>query len=144
MQIDRSRFPLVFLRETGDPEANAEIELAALLGEGRRFVLISKHHSHDEESVSHEARKARAQFFKQNKRRLRELCAAAIVIEGVTPTPMPFRLAAQGIGKALGVPFHFVQDEEAAVRQWDFDRAADAYRSTAAGEAAEKNVLVLS
>ncbi len=113
MQIDKSRFPLVFLRETGDPEMNAEIELAALLGEGRRFVLISKH-SHDEASASHEARKARAQFFKQNKGRLRELCAAAIVIEGVTPTPMPFRLAAQGVGKALGVPFHFVQDEEAA------------------------------
>lgn len=30
------------------------------------------------------------------------------------------------------------------VRQWDFDQAADAYRSTAAGEAAEKNVLVMT
>lgn len=114
MQIDKSRFPLVFLRETDDSGVNAEIELAALLGEGRRFVLISRQHSHDEASASYEARKARARFFKQNKGRLRELCAAAIVIEGATATSMPIRLAAQGIGKALGIPFHFVRDEEAA------------------------------
>lgn len=30
------------------------------------------------------------------------------------------------------------------VRQWHFDQVADAYRSTAAGEAAEKNVLVMT
>jgi len=114
MQIDRSRFPLVFFRETDDPGVDAQAELAALLGEGRRFVLISEQHSHDEAFDSDEVRKARAQFFKQNKGRFRAFCAAAIVIEGATPTPVALRLAAQGFGKALGVNFHFVKDEEAA------------------------------
>lgn len=114
MQIDRSRFPLVFIRETDTPGADAQAELAALLGEGRQFVLISQQHDHDETHDSHEMRKARAQFFKQNKGRLREFCAAAILIEGTTPTPMPIRVAFQGLGKALGVDFHFVKDEEAA------------------------------
>ncbi|PZP54374.1 MAG: hypothetical protein DI595_00325 [Agrobacterium fabrum] len=114
MQIDRSRFPLVFIRETENPDGDVAAELAALLAEGRQFVLISEQHSHDETHEPHEVRKARAQFFKQNKGRFREFCVAAILIEGDVPTSMPFRLAAQGVAKALGVDFHFVRDEEAA------------------------------
>ena len=114
MPIDRSQFPLVFFRDTGGPEGSAEAELAALLTEDRTFVLISQHDGHDDANDSRDARKSRALFLKRNKQRLRELCAAAIVIEGAEPTPMPLRLAAQGFGKAFGVPFHFVRDEAEA------------------------------
>lgn len=115
MQIDKSEFPLVFLIDTDGPEVSAEAEFAALLAEDRSFVLISRHHRHeDDANPSPEARKSRALFLKRNKGRLRELCAAAIVIEGEDETPMPLRLAARGFGKAFGVPFHFVRDEEEA------------------------------
>lgn len=114
MKIDRNRFPLVFIRETDTPGVNAQAELTALLSEGHQFVLISEQHDHDEMHDSLEVRRARAQFFKENKGRLRELCAAAILIEGTTTTPTPIRLAFQGLGKALGVDFHFVKDEETA------------------------------
>ena len=114
MQIDRSQFPLVFLRDTCGPEASTEVEFAALLAEGRRFVLISKHHDHDDANDAPNAKKSRALFLKRNKGRLRVLCAAAIVIEGAKATPMAFRLATRAFGKAFGVPFHFVHDEEAA------------------------------
>ncbi len=48
-----------------------------------------------------------------------------------------------GILDKLRAAFDGGSFKKPPVRQWDFDRAADAYRSTAAGEAAEKNVLVL-
>lgn len=115
MQIDRSRFPLVFLREEATAEIDAEAAFSALLDHGRPFVLIAEHHGHDEENESHEARKSRARFFKQNKDRLRALCAAAIVIEGAETVPVALRLAAQGLGKAFGLPFHFVRNEEEAI-----------------------------
>ena len=114
MQIDRSQFPLIFLRDTDGPEASTEVEFAALLAEGRSFVLIAKRHDQDEANEPQDARKSRALFLKRNKARLRALCAAAIVIEGAKATPMAFRLAARAFGKAFGVPIHFVHDEEAA------------------------------
>ena len=114
MPIDRSQFPLVFLRDTSGSEANTEAEFSALLAEGRTFVLISQRDDHDDVNDSQDARKSRALFLKRNKQRLRALCAAAIVIEGAEATPMPLRLAAQGFGKAFGVPFHFVRDETEA------------------------------
>lgn len=115
MQIDKSRFPLVFFREAEAAETDAEAALSALLDEGQPFVLIAEHHRHDEDQETPEARKARARFFKQNKDRLRALCMAAIVIEGAEPMPAALRLAAQGVGKAFGTPFHFVRDEAAAM-----------------------------
>lgn len=116
MQIDRSQFPLVFLRDTDVPAESTEVEFAALLAEGRRFVLIAKHHEHDHDDANDapDAKKSRALFLKRNKEGLRALCAAAIVIEGAKATPMAFRLAARAFGKAFGVPFHFVHDEQEA------------------------------
>ena len=114
MQIDRSQFPLVFLHNNDGAAESTEAEFAALLAEGRRFVLISKHHDHGDANDAPDAKKSRALFLKRNKGRLRALCAAAIVIEGAKATPMAFRLAARAFGKAFGVPFHFVHDEGAA------------------------------
>jgi NADPH2:quinone reductase len=48
-----------------------------------------------------------------------------------------------GILDQLKAAFDRSSFKKPPVRQWDFDQAADAYRSTAAGEAAEKNVLIL-
>lgn len=114
MQFDKSQFPLVFLRETNDHGTDAESGFAALLDEGRPFVLIARPHSHDAADETQEAKKARARFIKQNRERLRTLCAAAIAIEGAEPAPLPFKLAAQAFGRAFGVAFHFVPDEAAA------------------------------
>lgn len=114
MQIDKSQFPLVFLRDIEGPEVMAEVEFAEIFVESRAFVLIAKHDDHDDTHDSPDARKARALFLKQNKARLRKLCAAAIMIEGTNAIPMPLRLAAQGFSKAFGVPFHFVHDEAEA------------------------------
>ena len=54
-------------------------------------------------------------FFKQNKKRLQQLCAAAIVIEGDKPVARAIKVMAWGLSKAFGVPFHFARDDDAAV-----------------------------
>lgn len=116
MQIDKSQYPLVFLREDALARTeNPEAELEAILTGGLPFVLISDHPPHDEGNESRNAKKARALFFKRNKALFRRNCAGAIVIEGAKAMPMPLRLAAQAFGKAFGVPFHFVEDGVAAV-----------------------------
>ncbi|MGI6247725.1 MAG: hypothetical protein ACOYJQ_18470 [Pseudochelatococcus sp.] len=116
MQIDKSQYPLVFLRETVLPHKdNPEAELEAILAEYSPFILISDHPPRNDDAEPPESKKARALFFKRNKTHFIRNCAGAIVIEGAKPTPMPLRLAAQAVGKAFGVSFHFVPDEEAAV-----------------------------
>ena len=116
MQIDKSVYPLVFLRETASPQTERpEAELEAILVDGLPFVLISDHPPHDEAHERPEEKKTRALFFKRNKALFRRNCAGAIVIEGAKVTPMPLRVAAQAFGKAFGVPFHFVPDEDAAI-----------------------------
>jgi len=116
MQIDRSQYPLVFLRATVLPHTeNPEAELEAILSDDLPFVLISDQPPHNEDNESPEAKKARALFFKRNRAHFIRICVGAIVIEGAKPTPMPLRLAAQAFGKAFGVPFHFVPNEDAAV-----------------------------
>lgn len=120
MLIDKSRFPLVFLRETASTQTeNTEAELEAILSDGLPFVLISDHPPRNDGDEPPEERKARALFFKRNKAIFLRNCAGAIVIEGAKATPMPLRLAAQSFGKAFGVPFHFVPDESAAIELGD-------------------------
>ncbi|MGG6894771.1 MULTISPECIES: quinone oxidoreductase family protein [Rhizobium] len=48
-----------------------------------------------------------------------------------------------GLLDKLKVAFDGASFKKPPVRPWRFDQAADAYRSTATGEAAEKNVLVM-
>lgn len=85
MQLDDTQFPLVFLREHSTPQTpqQAQDQLEALLSRGQRFVLLTdrlsgEKHAHEE---SHEDRKQRALFFKQNKQRLKDLCAGMVVID---------------------------------------------------------------
>ncbi|MGV0908484.1 hypothetical protein [Martelella sp. FOR1707] len=116
MQVDKSRYPFVFLRETALPRTeNPELELGAILAKGSPFILISDIPPHDESNESPEVKKARALFFKRHKALFLRNCAGAIVIEGAKATPMPLRMAAQAFGKAFGVPVHFAPDENAAV-----------------------------
>ena len=116
MRIDRSRFPLLFLRETSSGQTGgAEAELEAILAEELPFVLITDLSPEGEANETPDAKKARAMFFKRNREILRRYCAGAIVIEGSKITPMPVRLAAQALGKAFGIAFRFVPDEHAAV-----------------------------
>ncbi|WP_321291239.1 hypothetical protein [Alcaligenes phenolicus] len=84
MQVDDTQFPLVFLREHSSQQTpqQAQDQLEALLNRGQRFVLLTDRlgggdHAHEE---SHEDRKQRALFFKQNKQRLKDLCAGMVVI----------------------------------------------------------------
>lgn len=116
MQIDASHYPLVFLRESALPQTESpEIESDAILTKELPFVLISDHSPHDDHNEPQQAKKARALFFKRNRETFVRNCAGAIVIDGARTTAMPLRVAAQAFGKAFGVPFHFVPDEDAAV-----------------------------
>ncbi|MCV9999433.1 hypothetical protein OE766_14395 [Pararhizobium sp. YC-54] len=117
MHVDTSRFPMVFLyadRQEGSP---AETQLEALLDRAERFVLVTEHDpaaAHDE---TPEERRQKTLFLKRNRDRLQHLCAGAIVIEDGKSTPMPVRLAAQAVGKAFGIAFHFVPGEAEAIAQ---------------------------
>jgi hypothetical protein len=115
MQIDTSRFPLVFLHADGAATSSAEAGLESILHREQRFVLITDHSPADDHDESTEERKQRALFFKRNKDRLRRLCVGAIVIEGGRPMPLPIRLAAVAMGKALGFDFHFVASDAEAI-----------------------------
>lgn len=121
MRLDATRFPLVFLREHDEDHSHqeAEVEFAALLDRGERFVLLTDHlpgddHGHDE---SHEDRKQRALFFKRNKQRLKDLCAGLVIITGERSIPAAAKLAVQTLGKVLGFASAFVRDEHEAQEQ---------------------------
>lgn len=118
MQLDATRFPLVFLRghDQDHSHREAEVEFAALLDRGERFVLLTDHlpgdgHGHDE---SHEDRKQRALFFKRNKQRLKDLCAGLVIITGDRSISAAAKVAVQTLGKVLGFGFAFVRDEREA------------------------------
>lgn len=123
MQIDTTQFPFIFLREHDHDHPHTagadEQVLLALLEGGEHFVLLTDQipgdHDHPEES--HEDRKQRTLFFKQNKARIREVCRGMIVITGESAVPMALRLGLQGIGKAFGVPAAFVKSEHDAREQ---------------------------
>lgn len=117
MLIDQARFPLIFMRDDVHSDIPATTQLVTLLDRDERFVLISDHSPGDEDDATPGERKERALFFKRNKDRLRKLCAGSIVIEGDKPTPMPIRIAAQTFGKAFGIGFYFVRDEEEAIEK---------------------------
>ncbi|MDV2115150.1 hypothetical protein [Alcaligenes faecalis] len=121
MQVDDTQFPFVFLREHSPQQTaqQTQDQLEALLNRGQRFVLLtdrmgSENHVHEE---SHEDRKQRALFFKQNKLRLKELCAGMVVISKGRAIPAAARLAQQTLGRVLGLRFAFVMDEAEARRQ---------------------------
>jgi hypothetical protein len=115
MPLDDTQFPWVFLREHSTPQTpqQAQDQLEALLSRGQRFVLLTdrlggEKHAHEE---SHEDRKQRALFFKQNKQRLKDLCAGMVVISKGRAIPAAARLAQQTLGRVLGLQFSFVVDE---------------------------------
>lgn len=113
MQLDTTRFPLVFMREAeqqpsaGTPEQGLE----ALLDRGERFVWLTDHLPGDHADESHEDRKERALFFKRHKARMRALCQGMVLITGDRVIPAAVRLAAQGAGKVLGLAIAFVETE---------------------------------
>ncbi|AYN20699.1 hypothetical protein [Alcaligenes aquatilis] len=121
MHVDDTQFPLVFLREHSPQQTpqQAQDQLEALLNRGQRFVLLTdrmggEDPAHEE---SHEDRKQRALFFKQNKPRLKELCAGMVVISKGRAIPAAVRLAQQTLGRVLGLRFAFVMDETQARMQ---------------------------
>ncbi|MBY6346403.1 hypothetical protein E5C31_10560 [Providencia rettgeri] len=115
MQVDDSQFPLVFLREhdqTQTPQ-QTQAQLEALLNRGQRFVLLTERLGGEDQAQaeSHEERKQRALFFKQNKQRLKDLCAGMVLISKGRAIPAAARLAQQTLGRVLGLRFAFVMDE---------------------------------
>ncbi|MCX5576756.1 hypothetical protein [Kaistia terrae] len=119
MMLNCDEFPLVYV-EDHDHHASApgepswQDELETLLGRNRPFVILFDAPQKDEHEESQEERREKAIWFKRNRARLMSLCAGAMVIESNGPTPMPIRLAAQAVGKALGLEFRFVGDDRAA------------------------------
>ncbi len=115
MNLDQSRFPLVFMRADQPAQATPERQLEALLDREAPFVLVAEaldRHEHDETPA---ARKAWALFFKAQKDRLKRLCRGVVLIRGDKPLAAPLRLAAEGLGKVLGVGVRFVGDEAEAL-----------------------------
>lgn len=115
MHLDQSRFPVVFIRHDDTPDITVEGQLEDLLADARPFVLITDHAPGDDHDETHEERKARALFFKRVKAQLQQLCRGIVIIEGERKVPLAIRLAAEGIGKALGLRTWFAASEEAAV-----------------------------
>lgn len=116
MRLDQTRFPLVFIQADTPSHLSEEAQMAALLDRAAPFVLIAQaqgRHDHGDETP--EERKQRALQFKTWRERLRRLCRGVIVIQGGTPLAAPFRLAAEGFGKAVGVTVRFVDDEASAI-----------------------------
>jgi hypothetical protein len=114
MHLDRSRAPLVYMRPDLVTETPYERQLDDLLDAGAPFVLVTEpfpDHVHDEPP---EERKARALQFKRQRERLRALCRGVVVVQGDKPLALPFRVAAEGFGKAVGVPVRFVRDDAEA------------------------------
>lgn len=117
MQLDTTRFPLVFMREAEQPPSavgTPEQALEALLDRGERFVLLTDHLPGDHAEEGHEERKQRALFFKRHKARMRALCPGMVLITGDRAIPAAVRLAAQGAGKVLGLAIAFVETERDA------------------------------
>lgn len=115
MHMDDTQFPLVFLREHDQQQTpqQAQDQLEALLDRGQRFVLLTERlgGAAGKQEESHEDRKQRALFFKQNKQRLKDLCAGMVVISKGRAIPTVARLAQQTLGRVLGLQFSFVLDE---------------------------------
>lgn len=119
MMLDTTRFPLVFMREDDihPAEGSPEMSIEALLDRGDAFVLLTDHLPGDHAEESHEELKKKALFFKRNKARMRALCKGLVLILGDRTIAAPVRLAAQGAGKALGLPVAFVQTEGEATER---------------------------
>ena len=116
MLLDQSRFPLVFIQADTPSELSEDAQMEALLGRAAPFVLIAPAQAkHDHGDETPDERKQRALQFKSWRERLRRLCRGVIVVQGGKPLAAPFRLAAEGFGKAVGVTVRFVDDEAAAV-----------------------------
>ena len=128
-------FPLVYVEDhdhhapaPGEPSWQEALE--ALLCRNQPFVIIFDAPEKDDHEETQEKRREKAIWFKRNRARLTSLCAGAMVIESRGPTPLPIRLAAQAVGKAIGVEFRFVGDDKSAreeatiilaekIRNWD-------------------------
>lgn len=119
MELDTTRFPLVFMREADihPAEGSPEKAIEALLDRGDAFVLLTDHLPGDHAEERHEERKQKALFFKRNKARMRALCKGLVLILGDRTIAAPMRLAAKGAGKALGLPVAFVQTEGEATER---------------------------
>jgi hypothetical protein len=116
MLFDTREFPIVRFAADAPLAADAEAQLEALLNRDQRFVLVARKPGEVPPETGQDRRR-RALILKAAKARLRRLCAAMIIVEGSTPTPAPFRLAAAAVGKAFGLPFVFVADDAAATAE---------------------------
>lgn len=116
MLLDQTRFPLVFILADASSDLSEEMQMEALLDRAAPFVLIAEAQAkHDHGDETPEERKRRALQFKSWRERLRRLCRGVVVVQGGKPLAAPFRLAAEGFGKAVGVTVRFVDDKASAV-----------------------------
>lgn len=115
MMLDLRQFPLVRVLPINTTELEPERQIELLLDREESFVLMMHRPEEGHADDSPENRKSRARFFKQNRGRLKQLCAAAILIEGDRPVSAPIKAMAWGLSKAFSVPFHFVRDEDQAI-----------------------------
>ncbi|QTD44097.1 hypothetical protein [Ottowia testudinis] len=115
MMLDLGQFPLVRILPINTTQIAPERQIELLLDREQPFVLMMHRRDERHPDDNPENRKSRSRFFKQNRDRLKRLCAAAILVEGDSPVSPPIKAMAWGLSKAFGVPFHFAHDEDLAV-----------------------------
>lgn len=113
MFLDRSEFPLVFVRSGETMNDNVEDQLRHLLERKEEFVLITDHSEDDHDNENHEDKKKRNLFIKSIKGDLRKYCMAMIFINRRTITALE-RMAAATAAKAFGFSIAIISDEESA------------------------------
>ncbi|AJE99784.1 hypothetical protein [Pandoraea apista] len=124
MPLDPNRFSIhdvrelpfvVFNQEAADPgyARDWEAEMTALVNHGQPFVVVYDQLTRDE---THEDRKQRAIWLKQNKTALAAVCKALVSIEPSEARRAEVRAMGVAAVKAFGIPHEAVATREEAIR----------------------------
>ncbi|QLH70238.1 hypothetical protein [Rhodopseudomonas palustris] len=87
-----------------------------LIGRERPFVLVTRADG-DEASESHEDRKSRAVWFKNNLMALVQVCRGFVYVEQDEARRAAWQARAEGMAKTFPVPMIIAGDMEAAITQ---------------------------
>jgi hypothetical protein len=118
--IDLGRDPVVVFNPpligTADRIERYHAALEWLIKRERPFVLVTRADG-DEASESHEDRKTRALWFKQNLGALMLVCRGFVYVEQDEARQAAWRARAAGMAKAFPIPMIIVGEMEAAITQ---------------------------
>lgn len=109
MQLDMTRYPIIWMRSHHDDEEE-DIEatrdaLVDLLDRGQRFVLVADRMPNlsDLKDSSPAEKKMRAQLFRTHREKLVRLCAGMIIVGDAAALPRALAKAIEAFTSAMGV-----------------------------------------